>query len=154
MGLDTQRRFHIEPSFDLDEFLARPLVAHVATNGPAVRPVWYIWEEGAFWWLTGPWSRLEALLREDDRVALVVDVNDVETGEVLKVSARGRASVVGFDADRARRKLARYLGPDESKWDRSRFVMGTFETPGVKFVRFEPESLSAKRLSYQVSGAP
>ena len=30
--------------FDVDEFLAQPLVARVATNGPTVRPVWFLWE--------------------------------------------------------------------------------------------------------------
>ena len=50
---------------DVDDFLAQPLVARVATNGPDVRPVWFLWEDGAFWWLTGPWSRLAEHLRDD-----------------------------------------------------------------------------------------
>src|SRR5215467_4198510 len=28
--------------FGVDEFLARPLTARVATNGPTVRPAWYL----------------------------------------------------------------------------------------------------------------
>ncbi len=31
--------------FDVDAFLAQPLIARGATVGPTVRPVWYIWEE-------------------------------------------------------------------------------------------------------------
>jgi hypothetical protein len=43
----------IEADFDLASFLAQPLVARVAAAGPSVRAVWFLWEEGAFWWLTG-----------------------------------------------------------------------------------------------------
>ncbi|WP_026876841.1 pyridoxamine 5'-phosphate oxidase family protein [Jiangella gansuensis] len=50
---------------DVDAFLARPLTARVATNGPTVRPAWYLWEDGAFWILTGPWARLADHVRAD-----------------------------------------------------------------------------------------
>jgi hypothetical protein len=30
--------------FDVDEFLQQPLTARTATNGPTVRPVWFLWE--------------------------------------------------------------------------------------------------------------
>ncbi|GHA04301.1 hypothetical protein [Streptomyces purpurascens] len=36
-------------AFDVDAFLRRPLTARLATNGPTVRPVWFLWEEDAFW---------------------------------------------------------------------------------------------------------
>jgi nitroimidazol reductase NimA-like FMN-containing flavoprotein (pyridoxamine 5'-phosphate oxidase superfamily) len=110
----------IEEGFDLDGFLARPLVARLATTGqggPLVRPLWFIWEEGAFWWLTGPWSRLAEILAADPRVALVVDTSDVVTGEVKGVTALGEAELVPFDPERAKRKLAKYLGPDDTLWD-------------------------------------
>jgi len=41
--------YEVPHAFDLDAFLQRRLVAHVATVGPTVRPVWYLWEEGSFW---------------------------------------------------------------------------------------------------------
>jgi hypothetical protein len=44
--------------FDVEAFLAQPLTARVAAAGPTVRPVWFLWEDGAFWWLTGGWARL------------------------------------------------------------------------------------------------
>ncbi|GAA2570690.1 hypothetical protein GCM10010424_11970 [Streptomyces lienomycini] len=34
--------------FDTDTFLRRPLTARLATGGPTVRPVWFLWEDGAF----------------------------------------------------------------------------------------------------------
>jgi hypothetical protein len=43
-------------AFDVDAFLREPLTARLATGGPTVRPVWFLWEEGAFWVLTGPWA--------------------------------------------------------------------------------------------------
>jgi nitroimidazol reductase NimA-like FMN-containing flavoprotein (pyridoxamine 5'-phosphate oxidase superfamily) len=133
-------------AFDVDEFLARPLVARVATAGPTVRPVWFLWEDGAFWWLTGSYARLPELIAEDPRVALVVDSCDLATGEVRQVTARGEAEIVPFDAARAHRKLSRYLGPDEATWDP---YFREFE-PETRFVRLMPERLTARDLSYGV----
>jgi hypothetical protein len=89
------------------------------------------------------------MLERDPEVALVVDTCDLETGEVLQVVARGAAEVVPFDADRARRKLRRYLGPDESSWDRERLLDGTFGDPSARLVRLEPRRLRARDLSYR-----
>ncbi|MFD2121766.1 pyridoxamine 5'-phosphate oxidase family protein [Streptomyces cirratus] len=69
--------------------LGPPPGRRVATAGPAVRPVWFIWEEGAFWWLTGAYSRLERDIAEDPRMALVVDTCDPATGECVSVTCRG-----------------------------------------------------------------
>lgn len=138
------------PPFDVDAFLAQPLVARLAAVGPTVRPIWFLWEEGAFWWLTGGWSQLPGLLEDDPRVAVVVDTCDLATGAVLKVMARGRAEVRPFDPERARRKLRRYLGDDEGRWD-PRFLTGTFEDPTVRFVRLEPDRLAAADASFRTS---
>ncbi|MDJ0385871.1 pyridoxamine 5'-phosphate oxidase family protein [Streptomyces sp. G-G2] len=121
---------------DVDEFLARPLVARVATQGPAVRPVWFLWEDGAFWWLTGAYSRMEQTLAADPRVALVVDTCDLTHAEVLSVTCRGTAQVVALDRPRAVRKLARYLGPDPHTWP-ARFS-APLDDPATKLVRFSP----------------
>jgi nitroimidazol reductase NimA-like FMN-containing flavoprotein (pyridoxamine 5'-phosphate oxidase superfamily) len=142
----------IEEGFDLEEFLARPLVARVATSGPRVRPVWFLWEDGAFWWLTGSWSKMAEFLDEDPNVALVVDSCDLETGEVKIVSVSGRAEVVAFDVERAKRKLRRYLGPDESSWDPRFGSDGTGEDPKAGIVRLVPRTLSARDASYRVRG--
>ena len=140
----------VEPGFDLEAFLAQPLVAHVSAAGPTVRPVWFLWEERCFWWLTGSWSRLPAILERNPRVALVVDTCELDSGRVLQVTARGEAAIEPFDPARARRKLARYLGPDESAWDRERFQIDTFANDSTRFIRLAPEQLRARDLSYQV----
>lgn len=70
-----------------------------------MRPVWFLWEGGAFWVLTGPWARLFDRVREDPRLALVVDECDLATWRVRQVIARGRCEFVPFDVPRGRRKL-------------------------------------------------
>ncbi|MFF3490423.1 pyridoxamine 5'-phosphate oxidase family protein [Streptomyces sp. NPDC002795] len=140
--------------FDVDPFLRQPLTARLATSGPTVRPVWFLWEDGAFWVLTGPWARLYDRVKEDPNVALVVDECDVATGRVQQVIARGRAELVPFDVPRGRRKLVRYLGADEALWD-ERFVGYLYDEPsqrGTMWLRMTPASLTAKDLSY--SAAP
>lgn len=137
--------------FDVDAFLALPLLARVATvaEGPAVRPVWYLWEDAAFWWLTGEWSRLPVILERDSRAALVVDTCDLGTGETRQVSARGPAEVLAFDPARTYRKLSRYLGPDRDTWD-PRFT-DYLTTTETKLVRLSPERLVAQDLSFRPS---
>jgi Pyridoxamine 5'-phosphate oxidase len=85
---------------NLDDFLARPLVARVATHGPTVRPVWYIFEERAFWWLTKTGTVLANAIERGEPIALVVDCCDLQTGEVIKVSATGRAEILALDKER------------------------------------------------------
>lgn len=138
-------------AFDIDLFLARPLTARVATNGPTVRPAWYLWEDGAFWILSGPWARLLDHVRADPALALVVDECDIGTGVVRQVVARGAAEVLPFDVPRGRRKLTRYLGPDEAAWD-ARFRHYLHDDPatnGTVWLRLDPDRLVASDLSYQ-----
>ncbi|RMI44846.1 pyridoxamine 5'-phosphate oxidase family protein [Streptomyces triticirhizae] len=142
--------------FSVDAFLARPLTARIATVGPTVRPVWFLWEEGAFWTLTGPWSRLQRHVLADPRVALVVDECDLTSGLVRQVIARGRAELLPFDVPRGRRKLSRYLGPDEGRWD-ARFIRYLHEDPersGARWLRLRPERLTAQDLSFQAEPGP
>ncbi len=141
----------VEDGFDLEASLARPLVARVATSGPRVRPVWFLWEEERFWWLTGPWSALPRQLEADPRVALVVDDCDLATGEVRQVVAHGQAQVHPFDVALARRKLVRYLGGDETRWD-SRFRETLDGVDEARLVRLAPQRLIARDLSYRTAG--
>lgn len=141
--------------FDVDAFLRQPLTARMATSGPTVRPVWFLWEDEAFWVLTGPWARLFDRVKDDPKVALVVDECDLATGRVRQVIARGRAELVPFDVPRGRRKLSRYLGADEAVWD-ERFVRYLYDDPGERgtmWLRLEPVSLTAMDLSYSVASS-
>jgi len=141
------------PEFDTDTFLALPLTARVATNGPTVRPTWYLWEDGSFWILSGPWAKLLGRIETDPVLAITVDLCDITDGSVRQVTARGRADVVPFDVPRGVRLLRRYLGPDETLWD-DRFRHYLHEDPmesGTVWIRLDPSSLNAVDLSYQVS---
>jgi len=135
--------------FDIDGFLAQPLLARVAAAGPSVRAVWFLWEQDCFWWLTGSWARLPAILAEDPRVALLVDTCDLGTGEVRQVSARGDAELLPFDRARARRKLVRYLGADERAWDPRFRIEALAIDPTARFVRLSPRRLIARDLSFR-----
>ena len=135
---------------ELEALLSRPLLAFVAAYGPTVRPVWFAYEEGAFWWLTGSWARLPEILSEHPHVALVIVDCNLATGEIHQVHAQGSAEVVDFDADRARRLLVRYLGPNESSWD-TQFREETFGDPSVRFARLTPEEIRMRDLSFTPS---
>jgi nitroimidazol reductase NimA-like FMN-containing flavoprotein (pyridoxamine 5'-phosphate oxidase superfamily) len=135
----------------IDEFLRLPLVARLAVNGrdgPTSRPVWFLYEDGAIWWLTGSsYSQLERFLEDDPRVSLVVDMCDHVTGQVLAVTASGNAVVHPFDEKKAIRKLSKYLGLDLNRWpDRFR---GALTDPTTRLVALTPgRPLKLRDLSY------
>jgi Pyridoxamine 5'-phosphate oxidase len=139
--------------FDVDEFLTRPLTAHLATARPAVRPVWYLWEESRFWILTGPWSRVPEEVSRNPEVALVIDSCDPATGECLQVVARGRGELRPFDPERGQRKLERYLGSDLSSWD-PRFRRYLSHQQDPLWLTIAPRSLTAQDLSFVPSEPP
>jgi hypothetical protein len=133
---------------DIERFLQRPLVARVATNGPTLRPLWYVYEDEAFWWLTDTWNALCRAVERGEPLVLVVDECDITTGEVVHVRAKGRAEIVAVDRDRAMRKFARYLGPDERSWD-PRFVP-SLDLPSTRMCRLRPASIEAADVSFRV----
>jgi len=136
--------------FDVDLFLSRPLTARLATARPAVRPVWYLWEEERFWTIVGPWNRIVSDVLASPDVAIVVDTCDLTTGECLQVVARGVGEVVSYDPDRGRRKLERYLGPDLSSWD-ERFVRYLTPEPQARLLPVPPGTLAARDVSFAPS---
>lgn len=139
----------IDPPFDVDAFLARPLTARLATDGPTVRPVWFEWDGGAFWVFSGPWARWFTRVHTDPEIALIVDTCDLAGGEILQVIAHGRAEILDWDVDRARRMLARYLGPDEEGWpEEYRMYLGE-PIEGIRWVRLIPDKLLSNDFSFQ-----
>jgi hypothetical protein len=90
-------------------------------------------------------------VQADPAVAIVVDECDLATGTVRQVIARGEAELVPFDVPRGRRKLARYLGQDESRWDERfrRYLHDDPATRGTTWLRLRPTRLTATDLSYQ-----
>lgn len=133
-------------------FLARPLFGHLATqatDGPRESPVWYIWEDQTAWILgDDATDTFPSRIAQTPACALGVVDYDVERGLVQHVGIRGQGSVEPFDRERAERLLARYLGPNVSKWDRrfSEYVSNPTET--ALLVRVEPETVVARDQSY------
>jgi nitroimidazol reductase NimA-like FMN-containing flavoprotein (pyridoxamine 5'-phosphate oxidase superfamily) len=137
-------------SVDVDELLARPLFAHLATasaDGPRESPVWFLWEDDAIWIIgSRRTDTFPARLERDPRCAIGIVDFDREEGLVHHVGMRGRATIEEFDRERARRLLSRYLGGKAETWDR-RF-RDTLGDPDNLFVRFVPETMVARDQSY------
>ncbi len=135
---------------DLDEFLARPLFAHLATDsehGPRDSPVWFLWENEALWIIgSRETNTFPDRIEREPRCAVGVVDFDRKTGLVHHMGFRGRGKVVHFDPGRARRLLRRYLGEEEGKWD-PRF-RATLSDPSNVFVRVDSETAVARDVSY------
>ena len=140
-------------SVDVDQLLARPLFAHLATasdEGPRESPVWFLWEDGAVWIIgSRVTDTFPRRIEREARCAIGVIDFDRSIGRVQHVGLRGRATVEAFDAGRARRLLTRYLGEDESSWDaRFRATLSSHGKDDV-LIRFVPETAVARDQSYE-----
>jgi len=135
--------------FDLDEFLSRPLYAHLAHNsdqGPRESPVWFHWDGQAIWIIGG--TSFPANLKRDPRCAFGIVDWDLATGLCHHVGFRGRAEVLPFDFAMARTIFRRYFGPDERDWD-GRFEDVFTGELGLEMVRVIPESVVIRDQSYK-----
>jgi hypothetical protein len=135
--------------FELDEFLSRPLYAHLAhssEDGPRESPVWFHWDGQAIWIIGG--SSFPTNLKRDPRCALGIVDWDPTTGLSHHVGFRGRAEVLPFDCTMAKTIFRRYFGPDESDWDRRFDDVFTGE-PGLEMVRIIPETVVIRDQSYK-----
>lgn len=137
------------PLFDLDEFLSRPLYAHLAHSAggePRESPVWFHWDGQAVWIIGG--ATFPTNLKQEPRCALgIVDWNPA-TGRSHHVGMRGTAQVLPFDAAQARVIFRRYFGPDEEDWDR-RFDDVFTNEHNLELVRFTPETVVVRDQSYK-----
>ncbi len=137
---------------DLDAFLARPLFAHLATaspDGPRESPVWFLWEDAALW-IIGSRRDDTFPARLDREPACALGIVDFEPtrGLVQHVGVRGRAVVVPFDRERARRLLRRYIGTDEARWN-PRF-RATLDDAANILIRVIPETVVVRDVSYTI----
>jgi hypothetical protein len=136
------------PVFELDEFLSRPLYAHLAhasEDGPRESPVWFHWD-GTYLWIIGG-TTFPGNLRREPRCALGIVDWDLATGRSHHVGLRGRAEVLPFDVGLARTIFRRYFGPVEADWDRRFDDVFTGEL-GLEMVRFLPETVVLRDQSY------
>ena len=158
IGRDTGSRFDLgEDSAArlLEEVLARPLFAHLATaseQGPRESPVWFLWEGGALW-IIGNYETdsFPKRIERDPRCAVGVVNFDPPTGLVQHVGFRGTARLQPHDAGRMKRLLGRYMG-EPGNWD-PRFVE-ILDDPNYIFVRFDPQTAVVRDQSYQLKRPP
>lgn len=143
-----------EHPFDVDAFLAEGRTARVAIDGPTVRPMWFLWEDGAFWLMSGPWAHLFGRVQDDPEVAIVVDVCDTATGDIRSVTVRGAVTIDDgpFDVPRCRRLLVRYLGEDEASWpaepDDYRGYLAQPPMDGLTWLRLVPRTWTVLDRSF------
>jgi nitroimidazol reductase NimA-like FMN-containing flavoprotein (pyridoxamine 5'-phosphate oxidase superfamily) len=103
----------------MDRFLARPLLARLATSDadrPRVLPMWYWWDGVAIWMETSPTFANARILRRNPHAALTID--EASSGLAMKaVVMRGRVEIVEEPKEEVmatvRRIHERYLTPDE-----------------------------------------
>jgi len=135
----------------MDEVLARPLFAHLATvseHGPRESPVWFLWEDGVLW-IIGSYKTdsFPKRIEREPRCAVGIVNFEVSAGLVQHVGFRGRARLEAHDAGRMKRLLSRYMGELEH-WD-SRFVEILDDTDYI-LIRFEPETAVVRDQSYEL----
>ncbi len=142
--------------FDLDEFLSRPLVAHLSTasvDGTRNSVFWFLWEEGALWMiLEEGYNTVQDRVRRDSRVSVGVVDFDPRTGFLQHVSVRGRATLEPWDDDRAGRLLDRYyrrLRGYAAAPHRSGARVGGSRP--MSFLRVLPESVLLRDLEYRTA---
>lgn len=96
---------------ELDQFLAEPNIAVVATSGPTGKPhampIWYAWRDGKVLFHTGGESKKARNLRANTRVSIVVDT---KVAPYKVVVIEGRASELPGDPALAREVAIHYLG--------------------------------------------
>ena len=142
-----------EHSPSLEEFLLRPLFAHLATaseDGPKDSPVWFLWEDSALWIIGNKKTdTFPKRIQGDPRCAVGIVDFDVQTGLVEHVGMRGFATLETFDTRRARTLLRRYLGNDESTWD-ERFRVALTDPDNV-LIKFNPQTVVVRDVSYTKS---
>ena len=136
----------------MDELLALPLFAHLATHsqrGPRESPVWFLWEDEAVW-IIGNYrtDTFPARIEREPRCAIGIVNFDRTKGLVQHLGFRGRARLEPQDGERMMRLLKRYLGEELSQWDaRFREIL---DDADYIFVRFEPETAVVRDQSYAI----
>jgi nitroimidazol reductase NimA-like FMN-containing flavoprotein (pyridoxamine 5'-phosphate oxidase superfamily) len=103
----------------LDAFLARPLIARLATSRrgqPRIVPMWFLWDGSSVWMETSPTFVNVRILRDNPLAAIAID----EAVGPLRFRAalmQGEVEIVAgppeMVLDMARRIYARYLKADE-----------------------------------------
>ncbi len=128
---------------EIDAFLAEQHTCRVATNGthgPHATPLWYVWLDGAIWLTSLSRSQRWTDLRNDPRIAVVVDAGEAYT-ELRGVELRGRVEMVG-EVPRTGEPVPELDGPEQAMADR--YTGGTIIRDGRHaWLRLVPEKITS-----------
>jgi nitroimidazol reductase NimA-like FMN-containing flavoprotein (pyridoxamine 5'-phosphate oxidase superfamily) len=103
----------------MDRFLARPLIARLATSDgdrPRVLPMWFWWDGTDVWMETSPTFANYRIMRRNPHAAVTID--EALSGLAMRaVVMRGRVEIIEAPLDQVmatvRRIHERYLSPEE-----------------------------------------
>ncbi len=128
-------------------------LATVSDDGPRNAPVWFLWEDGALWMLGDAASNSVRRLARDPRCAVEIVHYDNGRGILAHLGLRGRATVEPMAAPRFRRLLAKYLGPDEARWNAWFLArVARIDDPEGRLIRLDPDSVFTNNVSYFRTG--
>lgn len=128
---------------ELEDFFSKPLLARIATcrNFPHIAPVWFIYENGEVIISTGRDSTKIKNIRNNPRVALVVDTSEGGL-QSRGVIFRGKAELIDKDTLETTKKIYRkYLGSLEHS-----MVKQLLQMPRI-IIKFKPQ----KTISWDYS---
>jgi hypothetical protein len=145
----------MDNDFDVDDFLQKPLFAHLASGsaeGARESPVWFLWEGTELWLIGNTTDSFPKRLREDPRCAVGIVDFDLPKGMLRHVGIRGVASIEPLDPERLHRLLKRYLGADRAAWN-PQFRAAVIDGLDL-MVRIRPQSIVARDQSYFSNASP
>ena len=127
----------------MDRFLARPLIARLATsddNRPRVLPMWFWWDGTDLWMETSPTFANYRILQGNQRAAITVD--EALSGLAMRaVLMRGRIEIIEAPLEdvmaTVRRIHQRYLSPEEQASQVGR----SMQLGSHVLLRFTPERI-------------
>lgn len=127
----------------IDRFLARPLLARLATsdqNLPRVLPMWYRWDGTDLWMETSPTFVNARILRRNPRAAVTVDESIGGFG-LRAVVMQGSVELIDEPVDEVmdmvQRIYARYLSPEERASEAGQRMLGA----GHLLIRFTAQRI-------------
>ena len=123
---------------EIDAFLAEPHLCHFATidstGRPRVRPLWYLWREGVFWFTTRREARHTGRdLAANQRVAVSIASEDVPYRAVI---AQGTPEVSEPTEELLLAISTRYGDPEAGQW-----ASEAAAQPDRVVMRMAPEAL-------------
>jgi len=139
------------PSLNLDEFMRRPLFAHLATSGAdgaRESPVWCLWKNEVLWICTDIKKDTYCYrIEKDNRCAIGIVDYDATSGKLHHVGFRGTAKLTPFDITIAKEIFSKYLGKNnQSCWPD--WFQQFLNDPNARLICFTPATVVVRDQSY------